>query len=292
MPIKNVDLPAGHKYFPGLEADEFTHPLDRDALNVLRSIPVLDQVINFINKEMIERAMYLTYISQSVRVNERMMPHVYEKFLWAVKVLDLEEDLANQGKPLPELYVTQDPLFNGFTGGTDQTFIVLNSAIINWTDEKDWFYVLAHELGHIKANHVLYLTVARIVLEGLRQISIPGIDLLVIPILEWMRKAELTADRAAAMCLQEEDPCLAIHMKFAGGVTNMEHLDLEEFIRQVDLYAERDNIVDIFSKVMLSTFRSHPFPIFRAKEIREWMNGFEYERLMRKGRTQEPAGVS
>lgn len=291
---KRFDLPSGLKYFPGLEADDFTHPLDHDAIQALEKIPVLDQVIGFINKQMIERYLYLYYVSSSVRVNERMLPKIYEKFRWALKILDLETDLEKEGKPEPELYLTQNPIPNAITAGTEQTFIVLHSSIIDGYDEKDWLYVIGHELGHIKANHLLYKTVALVILIGLQAVKVPYADLLKIPLLEWLRKAELTADRAAALCVQDERICQSMHMKLASGARSMYgEMDLDEFIRQVDLYAERNDLMDILSKVFLTLFveKDHPFPVFRAKELRQWMKGFDYERLLKRGQSNEAAAL-
>jgi len=289
----DFELPNGLKHFPDLTANDFTHPLDRDALAVLKQIPVLDQVINFINKNTFERYLYLYFVSSSVRINEKMLPRIYEKFKWTLKILDLETELEQQGRPEPELYLTQNPIPNAITAGTDQTFIVLHSSIIEGFDEKDWLYVIGHALGHVKAGHVLYLTTAYILLLFLKQIRIPGVELLQIPLMEWVRKAELTADRAAALCVQDEIACQSLHMKLAGGVRSMfADMELEEFLRQVDLYTERNEFVDTLSKVFLTVDRTHPFPIFRAKELREWMNGFDYERLLKRGKTSGSAAVS
>lgn len=285
------DLPKGLKRFPDLTASDFTHPLDRDALKLLKQVPIIDQVIHFINKNTLERYLYLLYVSSSVRVNERMLPRLYEKFRWAMQILDMEDDLKASGRPEPELYVTQNPIPNAITAGTDQTFIVLHSSIVEGFDEKDWLYVVGHELGHIKAGHVVYLTVAIIVLLFLKLIRIPGVDMLRIPLLEWLRKAELTADRAAALCVQDAVACQSLHMKLACGVRSMfDDMDLDEFVRQVDLYSQRGELMDVLSKVLLNLDRTHPFPIFRAKELRDWMNGFAYERLFRRGTTGASSG--
>lgn len=279
------DLPAGLKSFPGLKAGDFTHPLDRDALNVLKQIPILDQVIHWMSKEWYERRLYLLFVSSSVRVNERMLPKLYEKYRWAMEILDLEAELRQQGRPEPELYITHNPVPNALTAGTDQTFIVMHSSVIDGFDEKDWLYLIGHELGHVKAGHVLYLTLAAVILMLVEVIKIPGRELLLIPLLEWLRKAELTADRAAALCVQDDAMCQAFHMKLAGGTRSLfADMDLEEFIRQVDLYTQRNDIRDLFHKVLLNAWRTHPFPIFRAMELRQWMQGLEYERLFKRGR--------
>lgn len=301
MPRENDEfqLPSGLKYFPGLKAEDFEHPLDKEALNALKKVPVLDQVIRFINKHAIERFFYLRNVASNVRVNERMFPGIYEKFQWSMKILDLKADLRKEGKPEPELYVAlvpptprPDPFPNAFTFGTDQTFIVVTSSLVEMLDDLELFHVIAHELGHIKAGHVLYQTLAIIILLLLDMIKIPGINLLIIPLLEWYRRAELTADRAAALCVQDEKVGINVMMKLAGGAKRLyEQMDREEFLRQVDLYEERsEHIVDLLSKVMLTIYRTHPFAIHRAKELRLWAKSDEYRKIMRKGKqTQQPA---
>ena len=52
-------------------------------------------------------------------------------------------------------------LVNAFTGGVEKPIIVLHSALVERLNDEETLAVIAHEVGHIHAEHVLYLTAAQ-----------------------------------------------------------------------------------------------------------------------------------
>ena len=133
----------------------------------------------------------------------------------------------------PQLYVTQTPEANAGAVGFDKPFIVINSGTLEHLDREEQ-RVLAHEVGHIMSGHVIYRTLAAILmLVGLRGLPfLAGIALLPIQValLEWYRKSELSADRAGLLGSQSRDDTLMSFLKFAGGPANGDKIDLDEFM--------------------------------------------------------------
>jgi Zn-dependent protease with chaperone function len=95
---------------------------------------------------------------------------------------------------------------------------------------------------------------------------------LVLALNEWYRKAELTADRAGLLCVQDVEPCIRTFMKLAGGASRLfAEMDQAEFMRQIRSYEEADrSALNKVYKVLLTIGRTHPFPILRAKELDAW----------------------
>jgi Zn-dependent protease with chaperone function len=104
---------------------------------------------------------------------------------------------------------------------------------------------------------------------------------LVIALYEWYRCAELTADRAALLCMQDIEPARDTFMKLAGGTTRLAgEMDRDEFLRQVAEYEEVDrSTLDKAYKVLLTLYRTHPFAMQRAKALNGWFTE-GYEELM------------
>jgi len=256
--------------FPGLEAKHFQHPLDVAATDALSSIPGIDLIVSKIMEYGLERVLYLQNIAGSVRVTPRMFGRLHRSLQWGCKVLDIEE---------PELYVTLNPGPNAFTYGHTRPFVVLTSGLVDMLNDEERFFVLAHELGHIKAQHVLYSTLAgniAVVMSLIGQMTF-GIGKLIgfgleLALYEWYRRSELTADRAALLCVQDLDPCLTTFMKLAGGASRLyAEMDQSEFVRQIRSYEEADaSTLNQVYKVLITLFRDHPFPILRAKELDAW----------------------
>ena len=256
--------------YPGLLAKDFQHPLDISATDALKQIPALDKVIALLMEYSIERILYLENIANCVRVTPKMFGRLNRYMSWGCKVLDIPE---------PEFYVKLDPVPNAYTYGHTKPFVVMTTGLIDLLNDEECFFVIGHELGHIKANHVLYTTLANnitVIVEILGQMTL-GIgniigQALTVALFDWYRKAELTCDRAGLLCVQELNPCLNSFMKMAGGASRLyDEMDHEEFLDQVRVYEAADeSFLNRAYKGLLTTFRTHPFPILRAKELDAW----------------------
>jgi Zn-dependent protease with chaperone function len=266
------------KTFPGLTAEDFQHPDDAAATAALQSVPGLDTVMAKVMEYGFERVYYLENVASNVRVTARMFERLHRALGWGCKILGVEE---------PELYVHLDPVPNAFTYGHTRPFIVLTSGLVDMLDDEERFFVIAHELGHIKAGHVLYTVLARNIASIVNMIGQATLGIgsllgqgLVLALNDWYRKAELTADRAGLLCVQDMDPCVRAFMKMAGGASRLyAEMDQNEFLRQIRDYEEADRSgLNRAYKSMITAFRTHPFPIMRAKELDEW-HGTGYREL-------------
>lgn len=257
--------------FPGLTAADFQHEQDRMATDTLQGIPGLDTVVAKVMEYGYERVCYLQNIADNVRVTRNMFPRLHRALGWGCKILGIEQE--------PELYVNLDPTPNAYTYGETRPFIVLTSGLVDMLDDEERFFVVAHELGHIKARHVLYTVLARNIAEIVEMLGRATLGIgsllgqgLVLALHNWYRQAELTADRAGLLCVQDLEPCIRVFMKLAGGATRLyAEMDQGEFMRQIRAYDEADvSALNKAYKAWLTAWRTHPFPILRAKELDEW----------------------
>ena len=258
--------------FPGLQAEDFQHPDDLTATAALQAIPGLDTLVAKVLEYGFERFYYLENVANNVRVTPRMFERLYKALGWGCKILGVDE---------PELYVSLNPVPNAYTFGHTRPFIVLTSGLVDMLDDEERFFVIAHELGHIKCGHVLYTVLAQNIAAVVSLIGQATLGLgallgqgLVLALYDWYRKAELSADRAALLCVQDLNPAVRSFMKLAGGASRLyAEMDQSEFLRQIRAYEEADaSYLNRAYKVMLTAYRSHPFPIMRAKELDDWFS--------------------
>lgn len=256
--------------FPDLRAEDFQHPEDKAATQALASLPGFDTVVAKVLEYGVERVLYLENIANNVRVTKAMLPSLHKYLDWSCRVLGVDE---------PELYVSNNPQPNAYTNGHTQPFIVLTSGLIDTLTDDELHFVIGHELGHIKAGHVLYGVLARNIAHLLTLLGQATLGLgnllgqgLVLALAEWQRKAELTADRAGLLAVQDLDTCMRAFMKLAGGGSRMlTEMDNREFLRQIRAYEDSDlSTLNRAYKVLLTAWRSHPFPILRAKALDGW----------------------
>lgn len=258
------------KTFPGLAAADFQHEDDLAATRALQALPGMETLVAKVLEIGLERLYYLQNVADNVRVTKAMFPRLHRAMGWGCKILDVEE---------PELYVNLDPVPNAYTFGHTKPFIVLTSGLIDMLDDEERFFVVAHELGHIKAGHVLYTVLARNIASIVEMLGRATLGLgallgqgLVLALHNWYRDAELTADRAGLLCVQDLNPCVRVFMKLAGGATRLyQEMDQGEFMRQIRAYEDADtSSINKVYKAILTAWRTHPFPILRARELDLW----------------------
>jgi Zn-dependent protease with chaperone function len=258
-----------------IDPSSWEHPADRAALQAARKIPGFDAVLRAIFGLFGERAIRLIFQANAVRVNERQFPRIHERYVEVLQTMDCSTHY--------QLFVSQNPTVNAGAYGMDKPFIVLNSATVLLLDEDERTFILGHELGHILSGHVLYRTMTEILLL-LASMGFPIVGLaaraVLMGLLEWQRKAELSCDRAGLLALQHPEAALRGFLKLAGG-GHARETDLNEFLKQADEYRESGDVADIVFKFLNLLGTTHPFHVLRAAELRDWVERGDYDRILR-----------
>ncbi|MEI3651858.1 M48 family metallopeptidase [Anabaena sp. AL09] len=262
----------------GLKADSFRHPLDLEATKTLKQIPGLDMMVRNLLGPMAEQVFYVENIASSILVGEKQLPDLHKLLLEACQILDIDP---------PQLYVRQHPAPNAYTFAMrgKQPFVVIHTSLIEILTPEEIQAVIAHELGHLKCDHSVYLTPVNLLI--LAAAIVPNVGAVLAQaiqsqLLEWVRCAEFTCDRAALLATQNPKVVMSVLMKLAGGSPTLApQLNLEAFVDQARAY---DDISKTELGEMVKSARtaqlSHPVPVLRAKEIDRWAGSQEYQKLV------------
>ncbi|MDR5638282.1 M48 family metallopeptidase [Thermosynechococcus sp. JY1334] len=264
--------------YSSLRADQFRHPCDREATQALQQLPGLDLLVRSLLGSVAEQAFYLENIGSSLRLSEQQLPDIYGLHIEACRILGLEP---------PQLYLKQHPVPNAYTFAMrgKQPFVVLHSSLVELLTPKELQAVLAHELGHLKCEHGVYLTIANLLLFATSQLSPWGLLLaqgLQTQLMHWLRCAELTCDRAALLVTQDPRVVASVLMKLCGGSPQWsDRLNLDAFIAQARDYEAADRgWYNLFKELQASQL-THPLPVLRAREILDWAETQQYDRLVK-----------
>lgn len=262
----------------GLKADSFRHPLDLEATKALKRLPGLDMMVRNVLGPLAEQVFYVENIASSVLVGEKQLPDLHQLLLSACKTLDIDP---------PQLYIRQHPAPNAYTFAMrgKQPFIVVHTSLIDMLEPEEIQAVIAHELGHLKCDHSVYLTPVNILILAAAAVPTVGTILaqaIQAQLLEWVRCAEFTCDRAALLATQNPKVVMSVLMKLAGGSpTIAPQLNLDAFIAQARAY---DDISKTELGEMVKEARTaqltHPVPVLRAREIDRWASSQEYQKLL------------
>jgi Zn-dependent protease with chaperone function len=266
-------------FLVGLKSDQFRHPLDLQATQALKQLPGLDVLLRNLLGPVAEQFFYLENIASSVLVSDRQLPHLHKLLLEACQILDLEP---------PQLYVRQNPAPNAYTFAMrgKQPFIVIHTSLIELLTPEEIQAVLAHELGHLKCEHSVYLTIANLLLLAGQLVPFGNLftQNLQAQLMEWVRCAEFTCDRAALLVAQDPKVVASVLMKLSGGSPTLSaQLNLDAFLEQARSYEEMStNDMGKMLRQMQTAQLSHPVPVLRAKEVDRWASTPEYQSLLQR----------
>jgi Zn-dependent protease with chaperone function len=281
----SIAQPKTRRKFPRLTSAAFEHPADRAALEVVKKIPVLDKLFRKLLELGAERVLRIQLLGGAVHVTPKQCPKIYKLFKEAADILDMHE---------PDLFIVSNPVPNAMTMGAERPFVLLHSGLVDLLEEDELMAVIGHELGHVKAGHVLYKTIVYFIytliqnffpLAGIAQMG------LMAALYDWNRKSELTADRAELLVVQDVEASIRLHMKLACGSKSVyDQINHEEFLRQAEAYEDLDySTLNKLYKFMRELWLTHPVPVYRAKEAKAWSESKQYKEIMA-GRypTEEP----
>ena len=265
------------KQLIGLKADDFRHPFDLDSTLVLKQLPGLDIAIRTVLGSVAEQFFYLNNIASSVLVSERQLPDLHRLLLEACAVLDLEP---------PQVYIQQNPVPNAYTFAMrgKQPFMVIHTSLLDMLTPEEVQAVMAHELGHLKCEHGVYLTMANLMVLAAGLFPTWGTmvaESLRTRLLEWLRCAEFSCDRAALLATQDPKIIMSVLMKLSGGSPKLSpQLNLKAFIDQARAYESisESQLGDLL-KVAQAQQLTHPVPVLRAKEIDRWASSPNYHQV-------------
>ena len=129
---------------------------------------------------------------------------------------------------------------------------------------------------------MLYTTALQILLRA--GSSIPMIGLPLVPVravlLEWIRAAELSCDRAAVLAVRDPQIVCRTLMVLAGGI-RADELDLDAFMAQAMEYDNWEDGHDRVRRFFNEIGRTHANAVRRVSEIMRWVQSGEYDRIQR-----------
>jgi Zn-dependent protease with chaperone function len=248
----------------------FEHPSDRAALAALKAVPgvglLTNKAVDFFNKS---DAMAL--LGGAILATPQSLPVIYKILEEACEILDVS--------PIPALYVKFGPL-ESYTLGAKEPYIVLASIAVSLFTREELLFVLGHELGHIKAGHVPYHTLAKTVKDGAAVasnitlgLSQLAFDATLSPLLGfWSRRSEFTADRAGFLVCQDQEAALRALMKLSGyPPTFYKEMHTRSIVAQADRFRNQlaHHAAERFFTVSNLWSASHPYTVSRAYELRE-----------------------
>ena len=261
---------------PGISSRAYEHPADRSALVAMRKLTGFDVLLRRLASLFSDRSLRLLFLASAVRTSQEQFPHLHELLLDGSAVLDLPE--------VPELFISQDPIPNAMTLGSDKPFIVITTGLVDLYDQEEMRFAISHELGHVLSGHAVYRTMlyhltrlaTRLAWFAIGYISL---RVIIAALEEWYRKSELSCDRAGVLGGQDPAAARRALMKLAGG-SRMHELSHDEFHQQAREYDAVPDVREGLIKLLQMQGTTHPFSVIRFAELDRWVAEGEYQDIL------------
>jgi Zn-dependent protease with chaperone function len=270
------NLPEALEPYPEISSKAYEHPADRAATAALKAVPMLDTVVRKLIEYRYERALRQFYLGNSVKISERQLSDVWASYQGVSRVLDMPSEY--------DIYVSSSPRvgFNAVTIGSQNPIIVFGAPMLRELGAAEQRGVIAHELGHILSDHMVYMTALEILLGGVNLPGVVGLPLRAVRtvLLEWSRAAELSCDRAAILAVRDPRIVCRTLMVVASGMP-ASSLDLDAFMAQAMEYENWEDSHDRVRRFFIELGATHSFAVRRVSEVMRWVQSGEYDRILR-----------
>ena len=269
-------------HLTGISADAFVSDSDKWALDKLKKLPLVPQLVSKFYEVGIDRWLYCYNMSSTIRCGPNQYPTLYNIMRESCKVMDMPE---------VELYVSNNPFTNAFAGGVERPYVTLRSSMIDTMTDEELYFIMGHELGHIKSQHVLYRSVGYLLfplLDLLGRRSMGATDdasyALFLAFFEWSRQAEFSCDHAGLLVAQSPQIATRSLIKLAAGPSRLSHeLNEDAFMDQARAYQDADSLDKLGKFVLFATMGktlTHPMPVHRTQELERWVQTGAYDRIL------------
>ena len=266
----------------GLTPREYEHSLDKKALDALEGTPGLETLVKKFYQYGVERLVKIQYTGSNIKVYKNNFPKLYHALETVCDILNVN--------PVPDLYINLG-FIDAFTTGVEKPIIVLTSGCVGLLSYDELLFVLGHEVGHIKSQHVLYHEMASVlpilggilgsVTLGIGGALTTGIQ---VALLNWQRKSEFTSDRAGLLVCQNVEAATTAMMKIAGAppryYKSLKPKDFEKQAKEFEKF-DIDNL-DKIAKYASVMFASHPWTVMRGHELYKWIESGEYGKILKR----------
>lgn len=260
------------------DINDIKHPEDSEILDGLNKIPLFKGFLNNTIVPIREAYNEVESYGDGWNVTQQSSPQIYKKLQEACDILGI--------KKVPKLTSEWFYAPSSFSAGNEKFRIVISSGAIDLFEDEELIFFIGHELGHYICGHKPY----QMLLEALYMPFIDNASVKVwstivkVPLLDWYRKSDFTADRVGLLCCQDIDVALRVMIKRAGLPKKYyNQINTKAFLQQaIDFETQHVGNLDKIAKALSLRSCEFPWMVQRAIRLYEWYHSGDYQRFINK----------
>jgi Zn-dependent protease with chaperone function len=226
-----------------------------------------------------EKCAEIEYSGEGINITARSIPQLHRLLIEACNIVGANE--------VPAFSTDWDYSIGAFSVGEQHKRMVIWSGAVDLLNNDEQLFMIGHELGHMMCGHKTYhmLTEAMYMPIVNSDLKI-WMHLIKMPLLNWYRYSDFTADRMGLLCCQDINIALTTMIKMAGLPKKFHNqANIEAFKRQAQEFDEKfSDTMDTIIKYLSINGAAMPWLVFRASELLKWYNSGEYNRFINRHR--------
>jgi Zn-dependent protease with chaperone function len=254
----------------------------------LEKTPALPLILKSFNKNTLDKLFKLQHAGSKIEISDAHFPKLYQIFIKACEILNI--------KTIPKFYLFESYNVNAYATGFTYPIVSISSGLLERFTEQELMFIIGHELGHIKSEHLLYHqlatwlpTIGRFLgylTLGIGDLVATGLQY---SLLYWYRMSEYTCDRAGLLTVQDKHAAISALSKLGGYTTSTQYgtFSTEAYLEQVDRFEDLDfDQLDKLVKNLAIMDSTHPWTTLRVKYIKKWFEQGEYENILNRNQAR------
>ena len=228
----------------------YVYPCDNYLDNILSNALVRDTINRLVDKY--SNVQVETIRQYAEKVNIKNYPRFWETFDTCCQILNVEKR--------PDIYITdRNKSINAITLSVDDSSLILfTKKSLNVLTDGELKFLIGHELGHYIQGNLKCHTLKAMLTKLNKKTDVLGsllTDTIEVPLNDWYRCAEYTADRAGLLCCKDIKVVESLFSKVAMPCfettaladyyeLNMDHPTIKNRIKELTSYYKEKFISD------------------------------------------------
>lgn len=252
----------------GLRVEQFAHPDDTAMLNSLKKIKAVDKFFSFVEDQNNNLFLRMNTLGNCIRITEAGEPRIYKLVREVCDTLDYPT--------VPEIYSTRSYKIDVDSSGVDKPMIVLPDFIMNNYDDALLRFTIGRAVTRLKSESLKFYVAAKVMIMATSNIDLLS-DSVRLGVANWMRKAELTADRGGLLACQNLKTSMAFLFNKAGmPIQEAKNVPYMDYIKE---YKIESNLAK-FGKGIQTFFDTDGWANDRIIELFQWYASGQYGDLL------------
>ncbi len=213
---------------------------------------------------------------EGINITKHSFPQIYQNLVDCCEILNIKEI---PGYSTDWYYGPYH-----YSNGEIHRRIIMTSGSIDLFSDMEMTFVLGHELGHMACGHKPYhMLLETFYLPFMNDTAFKAwASIIKMPLLEWYRISDFTADRVGLLCCQDIKAALSTMVKKAGLPKKCyNNINIESFLKQYKEFEEKyTNVSDVIIKNLSLRSSEFPWLVVRAGKLFEWYESEEYKHII------------